>query len=107
MQAIRPNNFRFPVEKEKPKEKKVDTEDQWLANMAGYGGWAIFKKRVQAQIDLLDFSVTKMIAENATEAEIGKQVVINEKTKEIINGLIGSVEQTREELDKIEPEPGV
>ncbi len=102
--AIRPDSYisqlpTFVKDKEAEKNGATEEEKQLLA-MSETGGWRIFSEYVNSALDDLDNLTATLMANGATEQEIGRNTIVISLTKGIIKKITDKVNDAKEACER-------
>jgi len=102
-QAIRPDFFaKLPsLAKDKEAEKKgASKEERQLYGLSSSAGWRVLKEFIDSLIEDLESLNSSAIASGATFEEIGKNALVIDMTKGILEKVVNKVEDARESIDE-------
>ena len=83
----------------KIQEKIQERNEEVLASLADQEGWKAFKEIVQEEIEKLGNLNKEQMSSGATFEELGRNAVMVQLCKDIINGLVNKVEDVQEAVE--------
>jgi hypothetical protein len=101
-QAFRPNFLTMPsMTRENKPEGKPSDEEIALDAMANLSGWRYLTEFIEALKKDLDTLNYTAISNGATFEEIGKNAVVVNMAKEVINRILTKVSDAKEAVEKL------
>ena len=100
-QAIKPSYFK-PIEHiKKVEDQEVEDEialreEKILASLANHEGWQLFKKIAYDTLKNLNNFSREQMSQGVPLEELGRNALLEELCREIINGLLNKVEDAEE-----------
>jgi hypothetical protein len=101
-QALKPSFFNLPSKKDKEAEKiGASDEERALSTLSETKGWVVLEEFIQGLLKDLDSVNATAIASGATFEEIGKNTVVVNMAKEVINRIITKVTDAKEATERV------
>ena len=101
-QALKPSFFIPPTKKDKEAEKQgASDEERALSTLSETKGWTVLEEFIQGLLKDLDNVNATTIASGATFEEIGKNTVVVNMAKEVINRITTKVSDAKEATEKV------
>lgn len=101
-QAIRPNiyqEFTDQVEDVLDEDKELDEDQQALAYITHYKGWALLKEYKERLETYLDESLSNAISAGASMKEIGERALIKEMAMFVLDSFVAKADDARRAED--------